>query len=68
MNDGYIVLPANSDYWDLVMKWYNYSGETRGWSELMGNVTCDFLTDFDGEWDFDKDGPLGIIEVKQDIK
>ncbi len=32
----------------------------------LEQIALDYLTDFDGEWDFDKDGPLGVIEVKRD--
>lgn len=56
--------------WDLQPKEYpfiNLLNESQ--PNWLGKIILDYLTDFDGEWDFEKDGPLGVIEVvKQDIK
>lgn len=61
MSDGILKL----DNKEQVEKLRKFLEESKTpWTLLM----LDCLTDFDGEWDFDKDGSLGVIEVKREIK
>ena len=62
----WILELENKEQVEKLKKFFAESQKPFSWLTV---VVIDCLTDFNGEWDFDEDGPLGVIEViKQEIK